>query len=231
MATTPSIHYPTRDGRPMAETPVHGDAMIHLDQVLRRWFADEPNVYIGRNMMLYYEEGDPRKHVSPDVFLTIGVAKEPQRDAYFTWLEGGRAPDLVVEITSKSTRKEDEVKKYALYQGVLHVKEYFLFDPRGEYIKPRLKGYRLQGEQYLPIDEIAGRLPSQVLGLDFAADGQMLQLYDPATDARLLTEEEAQREGWLRERELRLKAEQEVELLRQRLKELERPAGNGTQGE
>ena len=230
MATTPStsqpvtggaeIYYPTRDGRPMAETPVHGDAMIHVDQVLKRWFADDPNVYIGRNMMMYYVEGDPRKHVSPDVFVTFGITKDTPRDAYFTWQEGGRGPDLVIEVTSKSTRREDEVKKFALYRDVLQVREYFLFDPRSEYIKARLKGYRLAAGGYVPIAAIDGRLPSDVLELHLEPDGQLLQIFNPATGECLPTEAEAERVG-------RLRAERQVEELRRKIEGLQRQPGSG----
>lgn len=214
MATTSTVYYPTGDGRPMAETPIHGDALIHLVDALKLWFSDEPNVYIGRNMLLYYVEGDPRKHVSPDAFVTLGVPKDTPRDAYFTWLEGGRAPDVVVEITSKSTYQEDTKKKFRLYQDVLRVREYFLFDPRAEYLKPCLQGHRLEAGGYVPIAAVAGRLPSAVLDLHFEADGQTLQLYNPASGTWLPTSEGL-------ERERRLKAESELERLRERVKELE----------
>lgn len=205
----------------MAETPIHGDALIRLVDVLKLWFNDEPNVYVGRNLMLYYVEGDPRKHVSPDAFVTLGVAKDKPRDAYFTWLEGGRAPDVVVEITSKSTRQEDTKKKFRLYQDVLRVREYFLFDPRAEYLKPCLQGYRLEADAYVPIAEVAGRLPSAVLDLHFEADGKTLQLYNPASGKWLPTPEESQRLIMLEERDRRLRAERELERLRARVEELE----------
>lgn len=56
MATTPfpsppapggrEIDYPTGDGRPMAETPVHKAAMVRLIHVLQHWFADEPHALL-----------------------------------------------------------------------------------------------------------------------------------------------------------------------------------------
>lgn len=233
MATTPStsqpstgranVYYPTRDGRPLGETPLHHRVIVRLMDVLGQWFVDSPDVYVWGNMMMYYEEGNPRKQLSPDVFVVLGVAKDTPREIYCTWLEGGHAPDLVIEITSKSTRKEDQVKKFGLYQDVLRVREYFLFDPRGEYLKPRLKGYRLEDGQYVPIEEVDGRLPSYVLGLSFEPDGQMLQLYNPRAGEWLPTEAEA-------ERKARLTLERETEQLRQRLVELERRAANGGNG-
>src|SRR5206468_3192291 len=131
----------TRDGRPMAETDVHLLLMFALIPTLRHFFRADPQVYVGGNLLVFYERGNKRKHVSPDVFFVRGVAKH-LRDNYLIWQEG-RAPQVVIELTSRSTRKEDVETKFALYRDVLKVKEYFLFDPRAEYLKPPLQGYRL----------------------------------------------------------------------------------------
>ena len=53
----------------------------------------------------------------------------------------GNAP-FVLEVTSDTTQKKDLGDKKAIYQR-LGVDEYFLFDPLGDYLKPRLQGYRL----------------------------------------------------------------------------------------
>ena len=53
------IHYPERDGKPMAETDVHIDVLIYLREALRDYFRNEPQVYVAGNMLLYYEEGNP----------------------------------------------------------------------------------------------------------------------------------------------------------------------------
>jgi Uma2 family endonuclease len=196
MATVPKqrpmreVTYPTTDGKPMGETELHIDEMIDAIQVLRDWFAGEPNVYVNGNMLVYYEEGNPRKHVAPDVLVALAVPKKPKRDYYLIWKEG-KAPDLIVEITSKSTRDEDKKKKFVLYRDVLRVSEYFLFDPRAEYLDPPLQGFRLTGGEYVPIEPVAGRLPSLVLGLHLERDGENLRLFDPATGERLLTRLEA----------------------------------------
>ena len=75
MATAREVEYPTSDGRPMAETPLHMQEMIDLIETLQDHFAEDPNVYVWGNMMLYYVEGDRRKHISPDVFVVRGVSK------------------------------------------------------------------------------------------------------------------------------------------------------------
>jgi Uma2 family endonuclease len=190
MATAPhgkqtrKVTYPTSDGKPMAETEIHRILMIDLIQTLEDYFAAEPMICVSGNMLMFYEEGNRRKHVSPDVFVVRGVAKK-MRDNYLIW-EEGKAPDLVIEITSKTTRREDDQKKLVLYRDVLKVPEYFLFDPTEDYLKPSLQGFRLVDEDYATIDPLDGRLPSDVLGLHLERDGSELRLYDPKRHQRIL---------------------------------------------
>jgi Uma2 family endonuclease len=221
MATVPKqqrtreIRYPTRDGKPMAESELHMEDMIDTIQVLQDHFSDEPDVYVWGNMLLYYEEGNPRKHVSPDVLMARGVPRKPDRDYYLVWKEG-KAPDFIVEITSKSTKQEDKKKKFVIYRDVLKVSEYILFDPRGDYLDPPLQGYRLVAGEYVRIDPIAGRLPSQVLGLHLERDGEKLRLFDPATGRRLPTPREGREVAERRAEEERRRAE-DAEADRRRL--------------
>src|SRR4051812_13746488 len=195
MATTPrtsadrKVDYPTSDGRPMAETDVHRQDMMDLITTLQDRYAAEPNVYVTGNLLLYYEEGNRRKHVSPDVFVAFGVPKEPLRDYYLLWLEP-KGPDVVIEITSKTTRREDQTKKLVLYRDLLKVPEYFQFDPTEDYLKPSMQGHRLVDGEYVPIAPVEGRLPSLLLGLHLERDGLELRLHDPATGRRLPTRRE-----------------------------------------
>ena len=53
----------------MGETEVHRDDMIDLIQTLEDWFANEPMVWVSGNMPISYEEGNPGKHIAPDVFV------------------------------------------------------------------------------------------------------------------------------------------------------------------
>ena len=124
--------YPTSDGRPMAETDWHRDIMYALIKVLQSFYATDPRVYVSGNLLLYYVPGDKRRHISPDVFVVKGVPNHP-RPYYLLW-EEKKSPNLVIEVTSFSTRSEDTKKKFLLYQNVLKVQEYFLFDPFEEYL-------------------------------------------------------------------------------------------------
>ena len=191
MATTPrtstprAVRYPTSDGKPMAETDTHRDGMVDLIQTLQVRYAADPMVYVSGNILLFYEEGNPRAHVSPDVLVVRGIAKLPVKDNYKVW-EEGKGPDLVIELTSKSTRRVDQTTKRALYRDVLRVREYIQFDPFGEWLKPPLQGFRLVGGEYAAIEPVDGRLPSEVLGLHLGREGVELRLHDPIA-GRLMT--------------------------------------------
>jgi Uma2 family endonuclease len=187
--------YIESDGKPMGETPQHIDNLIYLREPLNAWFAADPLVYVAANMFVHYERGNRSRHVSPDVFVVKGIAKEvrPKRRSYRVW-EEGKAPDFVVEITSESTREEDQGTKRAIYQDVLRVSEYFLFDPFEEYLRPRLQGFRLAKGGYRPIRPVKGRVPSKGLGLHLEPGGDLLRLYDPAAGRWLPTPPEQREE-------------------------------------
>jgi Uma2 family endonuclease len=208
---TRRVVYPTSDGKPMAETDLHRKLMTRLIQILERWFGDKPMIYVSGNLLIYYEPGNKRKHVAPDVFVVIGVQKK-DREYYLTW-EEGKFPTVVIEVTSSSTRSDDIKKKFILYRDVFQVKEYFLFDPRSDYLKPRLRGFRLAKGEYVPMALVDGRLMSKQLGLYLQEDGAVLQLIDPATGQALLSPDE---QVALAEQQLHHK-DAEIERLRQEL--------------
>jgi Uma2 family endonuclease len=172
--------YPHSDGLPVGETPAHVRNLVLGTDILDAWFAGDPQVFVAGNMFIYYVPRNRRKHVSPDVFVVRGVPKDKPRKKYLLW-EEGKGPDLVVELTSASTAKNDLGQKKRIYRDILGVREYVLFDPYGEYLKPALQGFLLQEGDDVPMPMVSGRLPSGVLGLHFEADAQDLRLYNPAT--------------------------------------------------
>src|SRR3954447_7950692 len=133
------IEYPTSDGQPMAETSLHRKVMNDFIEGLEHRYADVPDVWAGGNLFFYYERGNPAACVAPDVLLAKGVRKW-DRPTYLLWEE--TLPSLMVEVTSRKTRREDRDKKKPLYES-LGIEELILFDPYGEYLRPRLQGYRL----------------------------------------------------------------------------------------
>ena len=90
----PLNDYPTSDGKPMAETDQHRKLLNALVEALDEWFAADPAVYVSGNLLLFYEKGDKRRHVSPDVFVVSGVPKGI-RPNYLVWQEK-KTPDVVI---------------------------------------------------------------------------------------------------------------------------------------
>ncbi|HVS00765.1 MAG TPA: Uma2 family endonuclease [Thermoanaerobaculia bacterium] len=182
------IEYPTSDGKPMAETTHHRKVMSATIDVLERRYADEPNVWVGGNLFLCYEKGNPRAVLAPDVIVVHGV-KKLDRDNYLLW-EEGRPPSLVIEVTSRSTRREDLRDKRARYEE-LGIEEYVFFDPYEEYLRPPLQGLRLQDGKYQPIPlQPDGSLLSRTTGVLMRREGNRLRLIDAATGELLLWSEE-----------------------------------------
>ena len=188
------VHYPESNGLPLAETRFQYDSLTYTAGALDVHFRDRPDVAVEGNRLLYYVEGDPRSRVAPDVFVVFGVPKRRRR-IYLLW-EESKVPDFVLEVTSRSTRRQDAGFKRDLYAR-LGVREYWLFDPTGDWLDPRLQGNRLSGDRYEPLSPtgIEGGervLHSAVLGLDVYVDGGEIRFRNPATGRKLLTLEETE---------------------------------------
>jgi Uma2 family endonuclease len=187
------VVYPESDGEPMAETDVHRDEMTDaLIHPIREFLRNDPTAYVSGNLLLYYEKGNPQASVAPDVFVVFGVSNR-QRRTYKLW-EEGKAPDVVFELTSDSTRHKDLTDKRLLYER-LGVREYFLFDPLRDYLKPPLQGFRLMGAYYVPLrakqlGDDNWELHSEALGLTLRTAGSTLRLYDPVQKRYLLNRTE-----------------------------------------
>ncbi len=203
----PTLVYPESDGEPMAETPKHQQVMIDCMDIMRSHFRGLADVYIGGNMMLYYEEGNPRKSISPDVFMVRGVSKQEFR-TYKTW-EQQPTLDFVLEVASPSTYTRDFNEKMEIYAKILKVKAYCIYDPYHE-IDPYFVGFRLVGENYEQIPFVDDRLPFEVLGLEFGERDGALRLYDPVKSAWLLTSQERVAQEALARQEAESRVEQET---------------------
>ena len=174
--------YPSSDGQLLAETVAQRDAMFYLFGALRWFFKARQDVYVGMDLMMYYEEGNPRRFVAPDSFVVLGLPRGPC-DKYLVWREG-KAPDFVMEVAAPSTWKRDRDEKPGIYAG-MGVKEYWRYDPEGAFFSPRLQGARLSGGAWRPVEaRLEGGLKlfrSEALGLDLRLreDGH-LRLRNPA---------------------------------------------------
>ena len=214
-----AIEYPTEDGVPMAETDAQAIPLIYAVAGLRDYFRRYPDVYVSGNLLIYYEEGNVKASVAPDTFVVFGVP-DRIRPIYKVW-EEGKSPDFVLEITSRHTRHRDQGPKRELYES-LGVREYWQYDPTGDYLQPPLRGLRLVRGEYEALPETRlgdGSLVmySAVLGLEVRIEEGELRFHDPETGRNIRTLTESN-EAWERSelaRERSELAQQQAELAQQ----------------
>ena len=192
VVSPPAVEYPSGDGQPMAENDWQLHAMLDAISALHRYFEHRPDVYVSGDLFIYYEEGNPRARVAPDVFVVFGVPGH-KRMTYKLW-EEGPVPSFVMEVASRGTWREDEGRKAKLYER-LGVQEYWQYDPTGEYLGLHLKGRRLVDGVYEPqtvVDSLDGTvlLLSETLGLEFRVKGEEMYFIDSVTGERLLSRSE-----------------------------------------
>ena len=226
VVVVPEPNYPDSDGLPMAENEAQFWPILYVGSALDRYYQDRDDVYVVGNLLLYYQQGDGSKSVSPDLMVVFGASKHV-RSSYRVW-EEPKAPDFVLEIASESTYRTDRGEKRDTY-AAMGVLEYWQYDPVGSYLDPPLLGLRLVEGRYVPIPATTQEggmlvLRSEVLGLELhlspgAPVREALHFYDPVRGEYLRTyREEAQAR---QEAEDRLREEQAArQVLEAELREL-----------
>ncbi len=176
---------------PTLETDLHRQHIDLLIRLLQYWWRDRDDFYISGNLTVYYSASQTKKRDfrGPDIFIVLDTEKRDRR-SWTIWEEGGKYPNVVIELLSPSTAEVDRTTKKALYQNVWRLPEYFWFDPYGL----EFKGFRLNDGQYqeIVLNE-QGRLRSAELDLElgihenklrwFTADGTLIPL--PEENERL----------------------------------------------
>jgi Uma2 family endonuclease len=160
----PSVkELPTEDGIPL-ESPWHrAEINLLLESIDNHW-QERDDYYAGGNMFIYFSEAQVRRrdYRGPDFYVVRNVDRTKERGAWIVWEEGGRYPDIIIELLSPSTAEMDKTVKKTLYEHTFHTPEYFCYDPQDH----TLVGWRLQGVHYQPIEpDRHNRLWSEVLQL------------------------------------------------------------------
>jgi Uma2 family endonuclease len=210
---------------PPLETDFHRNQIDLLIRLLKYWWKDRPDFYISGNLTVYYNEQQlkSREFRGPDIFIVLGAEKKDRR-SWAVWEEGGKYPNVVIELLSSSTATVDRGKKKDLYQNVWRVPEYYWFHPE----TLEFEGFQLVKGQYEVIAPTEnGWLWSGQLGLYtgiyerqlrwFTAEGQLIPL--PEEQERQAKEQERQAKE--QERQAKEQTQQEVVLARQRIQQLE----------
>jgi Uma2 family endonuclease len=160
------------DGEPL-ETKWHVLQMTLLLELIRLAMVEHgrSDFYVGGDMFVYYSRQQAEDVVKgkkyfrgPEVFWVGGVdpQRERNRKAWVAWEEGGRLPDVIVELLSPSTAEIDRTVKRDLYARVFRTAEYYLYEPETR----NLEGLDLAGLAYRErMPDEKGRLWSEQLGM------------------------------------------------------------------
>ena len=229
------IHYPDSDDEPLPDGRYQEPYFTEIVGTVREHFRSRPDVEVSGNTFIYYEEGNPRRFISPDLHVTLGVTAEgfasmDYRNTYLVW-EIGKPADFVLEIASESTALRDVTEKRVLYAQI-GFGEYWRFDGSGGdfYGEPLVGEYLADGEyrrfHVAPDEEGRPHGYSPALALWLYWDDGRLRFYDPASGEWLLNRAEERaaldvsRAAEQRERAARETAEAQVAELQAELERL-----------
>lgn len=175
---------------PEMESSLHYAQLALLVACLEWLWRDRSDFFIGANLTIYFsrEQLKNKDFRGPDFFLVKNTEKRP-RKSWVVWEEGGKYPDLLIELLSESTACTDRNLKKKLYQERFRTPEYFWFSPD----TLEFAGYRLVNQQYQLIPENAsGWLWSQSLGLYLGVQAGVLRYFTAAGHLVLSPQEEAE---------------------------------------
>ena len=191
------------DGEPL-ETNRHRIAMNTLIRSQQQTWRDRNDYFTGGNMFVYYssQQARNRDFRGPDFFAVLDIDGSYPRQGWVVWDEGGRYPDVIVELMSSSTAEVDTGVKKDLYERVFRTRDYIVFDP---FDPNSLAGWRLdENFRYQPIvPNEQGWLWCQTLGFWLGTwEGTIdrepavwLRFYDEAGNLVPLPEEAAEQQG------------------------------------
>ena len=199
------IDYDSLDFDPY-ESVEKPDAMLQHDEQAELFtqirahfarFGKRPDVFVSYDTNICWDPANLRRHVSPDVYIAIGVDAKAIRDRLiYIPQEVGKPPDFAMEIASPSTADNDVKNKPRIYERKVKAQELWMLDPSGgDYYEFPLKGLKLVDGKYQEIEltrEPDGILKgySEVLKLSLAWVDGFPRLYDHASGKYLENHEE-----------------------------------------
>lgn len=211
------VKFPPRDiwsEEPPLESYAHLQQILILLQCLEWLWQDRNDYFAAANLSIYYSPNQKKSEYfrGPDFFVVLGTERRLDRKSWVVWGEGGKYPDVIVEILSPSTAKIDRGEKKQIYQDIFRTPDYFWFDPE----TLELQGFRLMEGQYQAIEPTdRGWLWSDRLGLFLGIYQQQLRYFNREGELIPTPAEVAKQE-----RQEKVLALQQIEQLKSRLREL-----------
>lgn len=211
------VKFPPRDiwsEEPPLESYAHLQQILILLQSLEWLWQDRNDYFAAANLSIYYSPNQKKSEYfrGPDFFVVLGTERRLDRKSWVVWGEGGKYPDVIVEILSPSTAKIDRGEKKQIYQDIFRTPDYFWFDPE----TLELQGFRLMEGQYQAIEPTdRGWLWSDRLGLFLGIYQQQLRYFNREGELIPTPAEVAKQE-----RQEKVLALQQIEQLKSLLREL-----------
>lgn len=173
------VYYPPQLEDEMGETAIHFLLTSEFFHLLKQFFALREDVLTAANMMVYFDEGNARKWLAPDVFVCFGVENK-LRKTYKVWEEVKIFPQVVFEIASENTVENDLGKKYLDYSR-LGVEEYYLLDPERSLLPSPLMAFQKNDERLVAVNVENDRVFSPLMNLEIVNTGTSFGLFNPET--------------------------------------------------
>ena len=199
---------------PPLESNLHLRQILLLIQCLEWVWRDRNDYFATGNLTIYYSPNQKKsaEFRGPDFFVVLGTTRNQERKSWVVWQEGGKYPNVIIEILSDSTAKVDREEKKQIYQDIFRTPDYFWFDPESL----EFQGFTLIRGTYEPIELTEqGWLWSQQLGLYLGIHQRQLRYFTPDGELVPTPEEAAMQAQQQAEQE-----RQRAELLAERLRSL-----------
>ncbi len=238
---TEGIPFPSGElwsDEPPLESDWHREQIELLIRLLRWYWHDRPDFYVTGNLTIYYSPNQRKSEDfrGPDFFVVLGTNNRDRR-SWTVWQEGGKYPNVIIELLSDSTAAVDRGLKKQIYQDTFRTPDYFWFHPETF----EFKGFHLVDGAYQELQPTPqGWLWSQQLELYLGVHEDQLRFFTPHGELILLPERamqqiaeeehqraEQERQRAEQERQRAEAAEQEVERLRALLRSREIEPENG----
>lgn len=213
----PEIIFPAGEfwsDEPPLESNLHLQQIILLIKSLEWFWQDRDDYFATGNLTIYYSPHQKKSEYfrGPDFFVVLGTSRNPQRRSWVVWQEGGKYPNVIVEILSASTAQVDREEKKQIYQDIFRTPDYFWFDPESL----EFQGFTLMSGKYQSLNPNEnGWLWSQELGLYLGIFENQLRYFTPEGTLLPTPEEAALQEK--QQKELALQKIQELTVKLQNL--------------
>lgn len=174
---------------PPLESDRHREQIELLIRLLKEYWRDQNDFYVTGNLTIYYSPDQKKSEDfrGPDLFVVLGAEKRERR-SWVVWQEGGKYPNVIIELLSDSTAAIDKGLKKQIYQDTFRTPDYFWFHPD----TMEFQGFHLLDGIYQALEPTSeGWLWSQQLGLYLGIDDRKLRFFTPAKQLVLLPEEAA----------------------------------------